>query len=74
MSVDQIAKVTSYSFGGIPIAGLIYFALMPKAAGLDFRGQMALSSFAFWMAIAAGVVFVSGFFRRERQIRISTII
>jgi hypothetical protein len=74
MSVDQVAKITCYSFGGIPIAGLIYFARMPRATGLDFRGQAALSSFAFWMAIAAAVVLFSGFFRRERDIKILTIV
>jgi hypothetical protein len=73
MLVDRVAKITSYAFGGIPIAGLIYFARLPKAAALDFRGQMVLSRFAFWMAIAAGVVFFSGFFRQERDIRILTI-
>jgi hypothetical protein len=47
---------------------------MPKAAAFDFRGQMALSRFAFWMAIAAGVLLVGGFFRQDREIRFLTII
>jgi len=51
----------------------MYFARMPKAAALDFSGKMALSRFAFWMAIAAGIVFFSGFFRQDREIRILTM-
>jgi hypothetical protein len=47
---------------------------MPKAAALDFRGQMALSRFAGWMALFAGVALFSGFFRQDSSIRIRTII
>jgi len=35
---------------------------------------MALSRFAFWMAIASGVVFFGGFFRADPEIRILTIL
>jgi hypothetical protein len=37
MSRDQIARIASYTFGGAPIVGLICFARLSKAAGLDFR-------------------------------------
>jgi len=74
MSRDRVARMVCYVFGTIPIMGLIYFARMPKAAALDFRGQMGLSRFAFWMAIAAGVVCFSGFFRQAREIRILTML
>ncbi len=71
---DRVAKIACYIFGGIPIAGLIYFARIPRPSSLDFRAQMALSQFAFWMAIASGVVFFGGFFRADPEIRILTII
>ncbi len=74
MSRDRIAKTACYIFGAIPIVGLIYFARVPKAAALDFKGQMALSRFAFWMAIAAGLVLFGGLFRQDREVRLLTII
>ena len=74
MSRDQIAGMASYISGGISLFGLIYFALMPKAAALDFRGQMALSRFAFWMAAFAAVALCCGFFGQDSSIRILTII
>ncbi len=54
--------------------GLIYFARMPKAAALDFRGQMALSRFVTWMAVLAAIGLFGGFFRQDKEIRILTII
>jgi hypothetical protein len=47
---------------------------MPEVSTRDFTGQMALSQFAFWMAISSGVVFFGGFFRANPEIRIITII
>ena len=74
MSRDRIAGITCYIFGGTSLLGLIYFAFLPKAAALDFRGQMALSRFAFWMAACAAVVLFCGFFRQDRRIRRLAII
>jgi hypothetical protein len=74
MSRDRIAKIGCYIFGGIPIVGLIYLARMPEVSTRDFTAQMALSQFAFWMAIASGIVFFGGFFRADPEIRILTII
>ncbi len=54
--------------------GLIYFARTPKAAALDFRGQMALARFATWMAVLAAIGLLGGFFRQDKEIRILTII
>jgi hypothetical protein len=74
MSRDQVAGITSYISGGISASGLIYFAHMPNAESFNFRGQMALSRFAMWMAILAAVTLLGGFFRQDRQLRILTII
>ena len=71
---DRVAKIACYIFGPVPIAGLIYFARMPEVSTRDFTAQMALSRFAFWMAIASGVVFFGGFFRADPEIRILTIL
>jgi hypothetical protein len=60
--------------GELQLLDWYIFARMPRAAALDFTGQMALARFAFWMAIAAGVVLFGGFFRRDREIRLLTII
>ena len=54
--------------------GLLFFARMPKPAALDFGRQLTLSRFAFWMMTAAGVVFFSGLFRQDREIRLLTVI
>jgi hypothetical protein len=74
MSRDRIAGITCYIFGGTSLLGLIYFALLPRAVALDFRGQMALSRFAFWMAACAAVVLFCGFFRQDKRIRMLTTI
>ena len=74
MSRDRIAELTCYIFGGTSLFGLIYFALLPRAAAPDFRGQMALARFALWMAACAGVVLFCGFFRHDKTVRKLTVI
>jgi hypothetical protein len=74
MSRDRIAGITCYISGSVSALGLIYFTFLPKATAHDFRGQMALARFAVWMAIAAGVAFLCGFLRQDRELRILTVI
>jgi hypothetical protein len=60
--------------GGASLLGLIYFAVLPRPAALDFRGKMALSRLAGWMAALAAVTLAGGFFRQKRESRIMTIL
>jgi len=54
--------------------GLVYFALLPRAAALDFRGKMAISRFATWMAISAAMAILSGMFRQARKAKLFTVV
>jgi hypothetical protein len=74
MSRDRIAGIASYISAGVSLLGLVYFALLPKAAALDFREQMALSRFASGMAAFAAVALLCGFLRQDSNTRILTII
>ena len=75
MSRDDVSKIVSYVFGAVALVGLLYFRHLPKPAALDFRGQMALSHLAFWFGIPTSVtVVLAGFFRRERNAQMLTII
>jgi hypothetical protein len=53
---------------------LVYFPLLPRAAAIDFRAQMAASRFAGWMALPAAGTALSGFFRQDRKAKILTIV
>jgi hypothetical protein len=75
MSHDDVSRIVSYVFGAVALVGFLYFRHLPKPAALDFRGQMALSRLAFWFGIPTSVtVVLAGFFRRERNAQILTII
>jgi hypothetical protein len=74
VSRDQAARIVCYITGGACLFGLIYFAALPRPAAFDFRGQMALSRLAGWMAVPAAVTLAGGFFRQERRSRIVTIL
>lgn len=74
MSRDQVARIIFYTAGGLSIFGFVFLALTPRPAALDFRSQMAMSRFADWMAVLAGVAILAGFFRQDRQTRTLSVI
>lgn len=75
MSRDSVSRIMSYVFGAVALIGLLYFEHLPKPAALDFRGQMALSRVAFWVGIpTSATVVLAGFFGRERNAQLLTII
>jgi hypothetical protein len=75
MSRDGVSRVVSYVFGAVTLVGLAYFKHLPRPRALDFRGQMALSSVAFWIGVPSAIaIVVAGFFRRERDAQTLTVI
>lgn len=74
MSRDQVARIIFYIAGGLSIFGFVFFALAPRPAALDFGSQMAMSRFAGWMAVLAGVAILAGFFRQDQRTRALTVI
>jgi hypothetical protein len=75
MSRDDVSRIVSYVFGAVALVGLLYFRHLPRPAALDFRAQMAASRLAFWFGIpTSAIVVLAGFFRRERDAKILTII